>query len=501
MSNSTSLIDEIVSLCKRRGFVFQSSEIYGGINGFFDYGPLGVELRKNIKDAWWEDMVRRRDDMVGLDSSVIMNPKIWKASGHVEGFSDPMVDCKDSKMRYRADQIFAANISVSGDSLGWICLIESVDMNEEALKKAELLKRKAQKQGVLDAIVLRPFDELSAEEQKMVPSPATGKVGTLTEPRDFNMMFETNVGALKDASSVAYLRPETAQGIFSNFKNIVDTGRVKIPFGIAQIGKAFRNEITPRNFIFRSREFEQMEIEYFIPPDEELWPKFHRKWIDERKAWFNSIGLTSDMLGEEVHPKEKLAHYAKACTDITFKFPFGEHELEGIAARGNFDLTQHQDHSGKNLEIFDEERKIKYLPHVIEPSLGVDRTFLAVICSSYHIDEIDGEKRTVLRFHPRVAPVKVGVFPLVKNKPELVEKARNLYSKLRRKWNVIYDHGGAIGRRYRRIDEIGVPFGVTVDFESIEGDGTVTLRDRDSTKQERLSEQELVSYLEDKIDP
>ena len=501
MSNSTSLIDEIVSLCKRRGFVFQSSEIYGGINGFFDYGPLGVELRKNIKDAWWEDMVRRRDDMVGLDSSVIMNPKIWKASGHVDGFSDPMVDCKDSKMRYRADQIFAANISVSGDSLGWICLIESVDMDEEAQKKAELLKRKAQKQGVLDAIVLRPFDELSAEEQKMVPSPATGKVGTLTEPRDFNMMFETNVGALKDASSVAYLRPETAQGIFSNFKNIVDTGRVKIPFGIAQIGKAFRNEITPRNFIFRSREFEQMEIEYFIPPDEELWPKFHRKWIDERKAWFNSIGLTSDMLGEEVHPKEKLAHYAKACTDITFKFPFGEHELEGIAARGNFDLTQHQDHSGKNLEIFDEERKIKYLPHVIEPSLGVDRTFLAVICSSYHIDEVDGEKRTVLRFHPRVAPVKVGVFPLVKNKPELVEKARNLYSKLRRKWNVIYDHGGAIGRRYRRIDEIGVPFGVTVDFESIEGDGTVTLRDRDSTKQERLSEQELVSYLEDKIDP
>jgi len=501
MSKSTSLIDDIVSLCKRRGFVFQSSEIYGGINGFFDYGPLGVELRKNIKDAWWEDMVRRRDDMVGLDSSVIMNPKIWKASGHVEGFSDPMVDCKDSKMRYRADQIFAANISVSGDSLGWICLIESVDMDEEAQKKAEFLKRKAQKQGDLDAIDLRPFDELSAEEQKMVPSPETGKVGTLTEPRDFNMMFETNVGALKDASSVAYLRPETAQGIFSNFKNIVDTGRVKIPFGIAQIGKAFRNEITPRNFIFRSREFEQMEIEYFIPPDEELWPKFHRQWIDERKAWFNSIGLTSDMLGEEVHPKEKLAHYAKACTDITFKFPFGEHELEGIAARGNFDLTQHQDHSGKNLEIFDEERKKKYLPHVIEPSLGVDRTFLAVICSSYHIDEVGGEQRTVLRFHPRVAPVKVGVFPLVKNKPELVEKARNLFGKLQRKWNVIYDQGGAIGRRYRRIDEIGVPFGVTVDFESIEGDGTVTLRDRDSTKQERLSEQELVSYLEDQIDP
>ena len=356
-----------------------------------------------------------------------MNPEIWKASGHVDGFSDPMVDCKDSKMRYRADQLFAAEIKVDGESLGWVCLLESISMQDEAEKKAELTKRKAAKQGKLEAVDLRPFDELTKEEQAQVPSPATGKVGALTEPRDFNMMFETNVGALRDASSTAYLRPETAQGIFANFKNIVDTGRVKLPFGIAQIGKAFRNEITPRNFIFRSREFEQMEIEYFIPQGEDVWQRYHQEWIDTRRSWFNSIGLTPEYLGEEVHPKGKLAHYAKACTDITFKFPFGEHELEGIAARGNFDLTQHQTHSGKNLEFFDEGTKQKFLPHVIEPSLGVDRTFLAVICSSYQVDEVEGEKRTVLRFHPRVAPIKVGVFPLVKNKPELVDRARKLY--------------------------------------------------------------------------
>ena len=501
MNKEISLIDEIVSLCKRRGFVFQSSEIYGGFNGFFDYGPLGVELRKNIKDAWWEDMVRRRDDMVGLDSGIIMNPKIWKASGHVDGFSDPMVDCRESKMRYRADQLFAANIIVDGESLGWLCMIESVNMQEEAEKKADSMKRKAAKQGTLRVVELRPFDELSPSEQKLVPSPVTGKVGTLTEPRDFNMMFETNVGALRDASSVAYLRPETAQGIFANFKNIIDTGRLKVPFGIAQIGKAFRNEITPRNFIFRSREFEQMEIEYFIPPDEDAWSSYHREWINTRMSWFGSIGLTPDFLGEEVHPSHKLAHYAKACTDITFKFPFGEHELEGIAARGNFDLTQHQEYSGKNLEFFDEGRKEKYLPHVIEPSLGVDRTFLAVICSAYQIDEVEGEKRTVLKFHPRVAPIKAGIFPLVKNKPELVDRARNLFHRLQRKWNVIYDQGGAIGRRYRRADEVGVPFGLTVDFETIEGDGTITLRDRDSTEQIRLSEEEAMVFLEEKINP
>ena len=494
-------MEEIVALCKRRGFIFQSSEIYGGINGFFDYGPLGVELRKNIKDAWWEDMVRRRDDVVGLDSSIIMNPEVWRSSGHVDGFTDPMVDCKKSKMRYRADQLFCGPVIVEGENIGWVSVLESEVMQEEADGKAHDMKRKQARQGGLGPVDLRSFDEISPDERLLVPSPATGELGTLTEPREFNMMFETHVGALRDASAVCYLRPETAQGIFANFKNILDSGRVKVPFGIAQIGKAFRNEITPRNFIFRSREFEQMEIEYFIPPDEDAWPKYHREWIDVRKAWFASIGLTEEYLGEEVHPKEKLAHYARACTDVTFKFPFGEQELEGIAARGNFDLTQHQENSGKSLEYFDEERKERYVPHVIEPSLGVDRTLLAVLCSAYEVDEIDGEKRTVLRFHPRVAPVKAGIFPLVKNKPELVDRARKLYERLRRRWNVVYDQGGAIGRRYRRIDEAGAPFGITVDFDSIEGDGSVTLRDRDTTKQERLSEDELVTHLEEKINP
>lgn len=312
------------------------------------------------------------------------------------------------------------------------------------------------------------------------------------------MMFKTHVGALQDASSVAYLRPETAQGIFSNFKNVLDTGRVKVPFGIAQIGKAFRNEITPRNFIFRSREFEQMEIEYFIQPDEDIWENHHREWIDTRKAWFASIGLTEEHLGEEVHPKDKLAHYARACTDITFKFPFGEQELEGIAARGNYDLMQHQGASGKTMEYFDEARKEKYVPHVIEPSLGVDRTFLALICAAYTKDEIDGEKRTLLKLHPRVAPIKAAVFPLVKNKPELMEKARGLYEKLRRRWNVFWDISGAIGRRYRRMDEVGTPFGITVDFDTLE-DGTVTLRDRDTTEQIRVTEDELIARMEEAI--
>ena len=501
MSKQNQLMEEIISLSKRRGFVFQSSEIYGGLNGFFDYGPLGVELRKNIKDAWWEDMVRRRQDMVGLDSSIIMNPKIWEASGHVDGFTDPMVDCKESKMRYRADQLYAAEVKVEGNSLGWISLLESEVMQEDAVQMAEAIKRKSATQGSLDAVELRPFDELPEEQQMLVPSPATGKPGSLTPPREFNMMFETHVGALRDASSACYLRPETAQGIFANFKNVLDTGRVKVPFGIAQIGKAFRNEITPRNFIFRSREFEQMEIEYFIPPGDEHWPKFHRQWIDTRKNWFSSIGLTSEYLGEEVHPQDKLAHYAKACTDITFKFPFGEHELEGIAARGCFDLTQHQNHSGKSMEYFDESTKERYIPHVIEPSLGVDRTFLAVLCSAYSIDEIGGEKRTLMRFHPRVAPIKVGIFPLVKNKPELVEKAQNLLNRFQRKWNVVYDQSGAIGRRYRRIDEVGVPFGITVDFETVEGDGSITLRDRDTTEQVRMSEDEAFAHIDKQVNP
>lgn len=492
-------LDPIVALCKRRGFIFQSSEIYGGINGFYDYGPLGVELRNNIKNAWWRDMVHRRTDIVGLDCSIIMHPKVWQASGHVQGFSDPMVDCKASKMRYRADQLFFAPVMAAGETLGYISVVEDQGMETTAAEQAQKLRKQRSVKGETEPLVLKPYTEATPEQYALIPSPATGKPGSLTPPRDFNLMFETHVGALKDESALAYLRPETAQGIFANFKNVVDTSRVKIPFGIAQIGKAFRNEVTPRNFIFRSREFEQMEIEYFIPPGDAVWPKYHQEWIEARLKWHTRIGLPRDLLKKDIHPPEKLAHYARACTDLTFKFPFGTQELEGIAARGNFDLTQHERSSGKSMEYFDEVSKKKYVPHVIEPSLGVDRTFLALICAAYCEDEINGEKRTVMKFHPRMAPLKAAVFPLVKNKPPLVEKAQNIYRKLQSRWNVFYDATGAIGRRYRRMDEAGTPFAITVDFETLEKD-TVTVRERDTCEQNRLHINELTHFLEENID-
>ncbi len=490
-------MESIVALCRRRGFIFQSSEIYGGINGFFDYGPLGVELRRNIREAWWHDMVQLRDDIVGLDSSIIMHGDVWKASGHVDGFADPMVDCKESKLRYKADQIFFSAVSVDGETIGYVSVLESPSMDEEALGKADKLKRKQGARGELDSITLRDFTQAAADEIELIPSPATGKPGSLTPPRDFNMMFQTYVGALRDESAVAYLRPETAQGIFANFRNIVDSGRLRIPFGIAQIGKAFRNEITPRNFIFRSREFEQMEIEYFIAPGDQ-WKRYHEEWIDERLKWFDSIGLGSSRLGRDVHAQESLAHYAKACTDITFNFPFGVKELEGIAARGDYDLRRHGEESGKSMEYFDDAMGERYVPHVIEPSLGVDRTLLALLCSAYQSDQIDGEQRHVLRFRPRIAPYKAGVFPLLKNKPDLVDRARAIHSHLRRRWNVFYDESGAIGRRYRRQDEAGTPFGVTVDFQTLE-DKTVTIRDRDTTEQVRIPEDGIAAYIEERV--
>lgn len=487
-------MESIIALCKRRGFIFQSSEIYGGYNGFFDFGPLGVELKKNLKDAWWKDMVHCRQDIEGLDSSIIMSPKIWVASGHVGGFSDPMVDCKSSKMRYRADQLFFAPVVVDGKKIGYISLLEDGAMQATAEEAAEKMKRKQGVQGELEPIVLKDYTEADPSEYELIPSPATGEPGSLTPPRDFNLMFETKVGALSDSTAIAYLRPETAQGIFSNYKNIVDTGRVKIPFGIAQIGKAFRNEITPRNFIFRSREFEQMEMEYFIHPDAD-WQSCQREWIDWCKNWLGEVGLPAEMLGEDVHPLEKLSHYSRGTTDITFKFPFGEQELWGIACRGNFDLTQHQEHSGKSMEIFDQDTKSKFIPHVVEPALGVDRLLLAVLTAAYTEDEIGGEKRTLMKFKPRVAPYKVAVLPLLKNKPELVEKADALFKKLQRKYNVFWDAAGAIGRRYRRMDEIGTPWCVTIDFDTLE-DGTFTLRDRDTTEQKRINETELLAMLD-----
>jgi glycyl-tRNA synthetase len=535
----TDLMERIVALCKRRGFIFQSSEIYGGFNGFFDYGPLGAELKKNIRDCWWDDMVRRRDDIVGLESSIIMHPKVWEASGHVAGFTDPLVDCKVSKQRYRADQLFFAQVFIEnvefgpesinalvdkgrikkeyGEALtngkfnpqsvsvGYVSALESERTKEELNEKAEEFKKKFQIRGQLRPIdrTLHDMTEAGADEIALIPSPATGEPGSLTPPRSFNMMFQTNVGAMTDGSSVAYLRPETAQGMFVDFKNVVDTGRVKLPFGIAQIGKSFRNEITPRNFIFRSREFEQMEMEYFIHEDAD-WKKCHDEWIEWCKNWLLSIGLPESHLSLYAHPQEKLAFYSKGTVDIMFQYPFGVQELWGIAARGNYDLTQHATASGKPMEYFDEATKKKFVPHVIEPAVGVDRILLAALCAAYAEEDVKDdkgnvEKRTVLRFSPRLAPIKVAVLPLMKNKPEIVDVAEKLYRKLKRKWNVFYDESGAIGRRYRRQDEIGTPWCVTIDFETIEKDGTFTLRERDTMQQKRITETELFQLLEEKV--
>ena len=524
-------MDAIVALAKRRGFVFQSSEIYGGLNGFFDYGPLGTELKKNIRDCWWNDLVHRRDDIVGLESSIIMHPKVWEASGHVAGFTDPLVDCKVSKQRYRADQLFFAPVVVEteqpfpitelplagfqsdllggtpptyGTTIGYVSALENERTNEELLEKAEALKRKKAIRGKLRPLVVNDFTVASERDIPNVPSPATGEAGSLTPPRAFNMMFETYVGALRDDSAKSYLRPETAQGMFVDFKNVVDTGRVKLPFGIAQIGKSFRNEITPRNFIFRSREFEQMEMEYFIHPDAD-WLKCHEEWLTWCRAWLVSIGLPESHLSLYEHPKEKLSFYSRRTVDIMFNFPFGVQELWGIAARSDYDLQQHQKFSGVPQTWFDEATKQKVVPHVIEPAVGVDRILLAVLCAGYVEDEAPDEKgklekRTVLRLSPRIAPVKVAVLPLLKNKEQLVGRARALHTKLKRKYAAFYDDGGAIGKRYRRQDEIGTPWCVTIDFETIEKPGdTFTLRERDSMKQTRITEAELFALLEEKV--
>ena len=439
-------IEKIVSLCKRRGFIFQSSEIYGGLNGLWDYGPLGVELKRNLKNYWWRLMVHERDDVVGVDGSILMNRAVWKASGHEETFSDPMVDCRSCKARLRADQVI-------------------------------------DKKGV-----------------RQCPN-CGGK--DLTEPRAFNLMFKTYVGATEDESSMTYLRPETAQAIFVQFKTVLEVSRKKLPFGIAQVGKAFRNEINPRNFTFRSREFEQMELEYFCRAEEGM--RLLDYWLKERLKFYERIGISRGKLHVREVPEEERAFYSKANYDIEYDFPFGLQELEGVAYRTDYDLSQHQKASGKSLEYFDEETKQKFIPHVVEPSAGVDRTVLALICEAYAEDQAPDEKgkmetRVVLRFHPRMAPIKCGIFPLLKNNAQLVEKAKEIVDLLRPHMYVFYDESGAIGRRYRRQDEIGTPFGVTVDFETLgEKDATlrntVTLRDRDSMKQRRVAIGELAGTL------
>jgi len=499
-------MDALASLCKRRGFIFQTSEIYGGINGFWDYGPFGVELKRNIKETWWKSTVQSRENVVGLDSSIIMHPRVWEASGHVGNFKDPMVDCRETKSRYRADQLLVFRHRTDTAAL-MFAYFEDEDAPVKKVKKVG-----KQDPDQYEAV---PLLEIPLDAYSRLVGPETNEPGTLTEPRAFNLMFKTYVGPLEESSNVAYLRPETAQGIFAQFGNVLATSRQKIPFGIAQIGKAFRNEINPRNYTFRSREFEQMELEFFIKPCTDA--HWHEYWVNERLNWYEKVGLPEGRMHRDIHEGDALAHYASACTDILYDFPFGTQELEGIAARGNFDLTQHQNASGKGLEYFDEETKERYLPHVIEPSAGVDRIALALLCEAYRVEWIpkDGgniltadpnakqapegyEARTVLRFAPCIAPYKVAVFPLLKNKEELVGKARELFEQLNSRWNCFYDHAGAIGRRYRRQDEIGTPCGVTVDFQTLE-DNTVTLRDRDTMEQIRVNIGELEPIIAERV--
>lgn len=503
-------MERLVSLCKRRGFIFQSSEIYGGLNGFWDYGPLGIELKKNIKDAWWKDVVRdpvvgidgKLVEIVGVDCSIIMNPKVWMASGHVGGFSDPMVDCRETKNRYRADHLVVGEVVVKRGgkelSLGRIALVEGDDPVATWTKRAEKMVKKTGGGELIPISALLPFGEVTPEERAQVIGPDTETPGTLTEPRQFNLMFKTNVGALEDPSAIAYLRPETAQGIFANFRNVIDTSRVKIPFGIAQIGKAFRNEVTPRNYIFRSREFEQMELEFFAHPSSaKAWYQFWRK---QRFDWWLSIGLSAENLRMREQTKEELAHYAKegaGSSDIEYRFPFtdpGFGELEGIAHRTDYDLRQHAEHSGQDdrFKYFDQENQEKYFPHIIEPSAGADRGVLALLCEAY-TDDPSRPSGVVMKFHPRMAPVKAGIFPLV-DKDGMPEIAEKLYLELRKQWNVQIDMKQSIGKRYARMDEAGTPFCFTIDTQTLT-DQTVTVRYRDTLKQERIALSQVSQFL------
>lgn len=508
-------MEKLVALCKRRGFIFQSSEIYGGLNGFWDFGPLGVELKRNLKDAWWQDVVRapvvgadgELVEMVGLDSSIVMNPKVWAASGHIGGFSDPMVDCKESKSRYRADHLLCSEvIAMQQGGVQSLGLLSVLDGDEAAAiwsKKAEkMVKRKGG--GELSPPEFKSYTELDPSVQKLVIGPDVDVPGTLTEPRQFNLMFKTYVGALEDPTAVAYLRPETAQGIFANFRNVIDTSRVKVPFGIAQIGKAFRNEVTPRNYIFRSREFEQMEIEFFVPPqDAGLWYQYWRK---QRFQWWQSIGISAENLQLREQTVDELAHYAKTgegCSDIEYRFPFtapGFGELEGVAHRSDYDLRQHAEHSGQGdrFKYFNQETNERFFPHIIEPSAGADRGTLALLCEAY-TDDPDRPSGVVMKFHPRMAPLKAGIFPLV-DRDGMPEIAKNLYIELKKKWNVQLDVKQTIGKRYARMDEAGTPFCFTIDTQTLT-DQTVTVRYRDSLLQERLSIAKVQDFLEDKLNP
>jgi glycyl-tRNA synthetase len=526
-NNANALMDKLVSLCKRRGFIYPSSEIYGGINGFWDYGPLGTELKRNIKEAWWTDVVRKRDDIVGLDTTIIMNPKVWEASGHVGGFSDPMRTCRQCKRHFRGDQLdelFRQSEWVKSlgdfitpiDDKSFRIDVEGITrwVNKKGKKLAPGLaivrnysvtmswlgERLQQPQPVgLQELLSYLATEQLKQTGLVVPCPVCG--GDLTEPRQFNLMFKTHVGAMEDSSSVAYLRPETAQGIFADYRTVLDTMRIRIPFGIAQIGKSFRNEINPRNYTFRSREFEQFEIEYFCHPSEA--DKWYEYWRDQRFQWYTGLGLTSSKLRLRPHAKEELAHYARTCADIEYAFPFGISELEGVANRTDFDLSQHQKFSGRDMTYFDDETKERYIPHVIEPSGGVDRAALAFLCEAYCEDTAPDEHghpqpRTLMKLHPRLAPTKAAVFPLVK-KDGMPEIAMKIYRALKAVGLAsFYDEKGAVGRRYRRQDEAGTPFCFTVDGQTLQ-DQTVTVRDRDSLQQVRLAADAVVDYVASRV--
>ena len=432
-TSSDPTLDEVVALCKRRGFIFPSSEIYGGVGSTYDFGHYGVLLKNNVKAEWWRAMLTERDDIVALDSAIIQHPRVWEASGHLDGFSDPLVQCLGKcKRRWREDHLREAVAEAGGDPEGEI------------------------------------------------RCPQCG--GELSEPKQFNLMFETHVGPVADSGAIAYLRPETAQGIFINFKNVLSFARKKPPFGIAQIGKSFRNEITPGNFIFRTREFEQMEMEFFVPPDDAT--HWHEHWMEARMQWYLDLGIRADHLILREHGADELSHYSSATSDVEYLFPMGFSELEGIANRGDFDLTQHAKHSGEKLEFFDQNSGERYVPHVIEPAAGVDRAALAFLVDSYELEDLgDGKSRTVLHLHPKLAPVKAAVLPLV-NRDGMPEKAREVFEQIRRTVPAEFDSGGSIGKRYRRQDEIGTPWGITVDGQTLE-DGTITLRDRDSLEQTR----------------
>jgi len=489
MDNTVSNVsmEKIVNLSQRRGFVFPSSEIYGGLSGCWDYGPLGIELKRNIKQAWWKAMVQERDDMVGIESSILMATQVWVASGHLKSFTDPLVECKSCNQRFRPDQVLVGEV----EKLGFF----SATSHEEYSKKwLLLLKSKGVKSAEGKAPQHKTLDDYLVDASK-IPCPNCGELGSFTASKQFNVMFKTFVGPVENDASVVYLRPETAQGMFVNFDNILQTTRKKLPFGIAQQGKSFRNEITTGNFIFRSREFEQMEMEYFVKPGtDEHWFEY---WLNERQDWYIKHGIRREHLGLLEHEKAKLPHYGKRVCDITFLYPMGWEEIEGMASRTDFDLKQHTNTSGKVLDYYDEETKEHFTPYVIEPAVGVDRCFLAFMCDAYTEEPDKDETRIVLKFHPSLAPIKAAILPLSK-KENLAAYAHDIHKSIRGQFMTQYDDTQSIGRRYRRQDEIGTPYCVTVDFQSLE-DNRVTVRDRDSMNQIRIPVPELLKTLTAKL--